>query len=405
MNITSHDSVLATLEHRANRYRNQGKLGDIGNRSVSATAAIDKTGTVDVSYMLHESENNERLALIEQQEQNRVRELGIADEVHQVHETPPSSKGEGIMRLVYENVNGLSNKLSDNEKVEKAKEIHDELEVDIVAYNKHRLNMRYRGNVNGFNQIFKGGEVAIQSVVAHNIHENISRVQKGGTSLLLFGTLTDQLDHDQMGKYEMGLGRWSVMMLKGDGVTTQVVCGYNPCFNRNPDSSTTYQQHRQFFITQKSDLTCPRTKFWEDLVGQLKQWREDGDQLIVCLDANKNIHKKLLGKALMNIEGLAMKEVVGEFTHQPVGPTYFRGLKPIDGVWATSDIAVSNACIMPAGYGIRDHCMFVVDFNAKDIIGQAPPRAIQATLQRLNTRIPRVANEYVRILEDKVLRH
>jgi hypothetical protein len=183
-----------------------------------------------------------------------------------------------------------------------------------------------------------------------------------------------------------------------------VVCGYNPCFNRNLDSSTTYQQHRRFFITQKSDLTCPRTKFREDLVGQLKQWREDGDRLIVCLDANKNIYKKLLGKALTDIKGLAMKEVVGEFTHQPVGPTYFRGSKPIDGVWATSDIAVSNACIMPAGYSIGDHCMFVVDFNAKDIIGQAPPRVIRANSRRLNTRITRVANKYVRILEEKVLR-
>jgi hypothetical protein len=248
MNITSHDSVLATLEHQANQYRNKGKLGDIGDHSILAAAAIDKTGMVEFSYMLHENGNNERLVLIEQQERNRVRELGIADEVLQVHGTPPSSKGEGIVRLVYEN-NGLSNKLSDNEKVKKAKEIHDKLEVDIAAYNEHRLNMQHRGNVNGFNQIFKGGEAAIQSVVAHNIHKNISRAQEGGTSLLLFGTLTDQLDHEQTGKDQTGLGRWSVMMLKGDGVTTGVVCGYNPCYNRNPDSSTTYQQHRQFFIT------------------------------------------------------------------------------------------------------------------------------------------------------------
>ncbi len=107
---------------------------------------------------------------------------------------------------------------------------------------------------------------------------------------------------------------------------------------------------------------------------------------------------------MTDIEGLAMKEVAGEFTHQLVGPTYFRGSKPIDGIWATSDIAVSNGCIMPAGYSIGDHRMFVVDFNAKDIIGQAPPRVIRATSRRLNTRIPRVANKYVRILEEKVLR-
>jgi hypothetical protein len=60
MNITSHDSVLAALEHQANWYRCHGKLGDIGDRTVSAAAAIDETGMVDASYLLHNySENNE----------------------------------------------------------------------------------------------------------------------------------------------------------------------------------------------------------------------------------------------------------------------------------------------------------------------------------------------------------
>ena len=162
------------------------------------------------------------------------------DKVLKVHGVAPTSKGEGIIRLIYENANGFSNRLSNNEKVEKAKEIHDELNVDIAAYCKYWLNMRNRHNVNSFNQLFKGGKAAIQSVVAHNIHENISRVQEGGTSLLLFGALTEQLAHDEPGKDETGLGRWLVMMLKGDGVQTRVVCGYNPCYKKNTDSSTSY---------------------------------------------------------------------------------------------------------------------------------------------------------------------
>ncbi len=128
--------------------------------------------------------------------------LGISDEVLQVPGVAPSSKGKGVVRLIYENVNGLSNKLSNNKKVDKAKGIHDKLEVDIVAYNKHRLNMPGRRNINGFNHLFKGGKVALQSVVAHNVHKNIGRVQEGGTSLLLFGFLTEQLKHDQPGKDE-----------------------------------------------------------------------------------------------------------------------------------------------------------------------------------------------------------
>jgi hypothetical protein len=71
-----------------------------------------------------------------------------------------------------------------------------------------------------------------------------------------------------------------------------------------------------------------------------------------------------------------MKEVVGNFTHQCVGATFIRGSKPIDGVWATSDILISNACIMPVGYGIRDHRLFVMDFCAQDIIGSQPPRVV-----------------------------
>ncbi len=122
MNITSHDSVLTALEHRANWYRCKGKLGDISNCTVLAAAAIDKTGMVNASYLLNnDSENNKRIVLTELQELDRVRELGVADKVLQVHGTPPSSKGEGIVQLIYENVNSLSNKLSDNEKVEKQK--------------------------------------------------------------------------------------------------------------------------------------------------------------------------------------------------------------------------------------------------------------------------------------------
>ena len=37
-----------------------------------------------------------------------------------------------------------------------------------------------------------------------------------------------------------------------------------------------------------------------------------------------------------------MKEVVGEYTEKRIGPTFFRGQLPIDGVWATPDITVSN---------------------------------------------------------------
>ncbi len=159
-----------------------------------------------------------------------------------------------------------------------------------------------------------------------------------------------------------------------------------------------YQQHRRFFITQRSDLTCPRKKIREDLVAQLTRWQNNKDRLIVCLDANKHIYKKSIGKALTDIEGLAMKEEVGDFTGTPICSTFFCGFKPIDGVWATSDITVSNAAIMPAGYGIGNHRLFLINFSMMDIINKSPPRIVRPASRRLNTKIPKVVVEYARIL-------
>ena len=50
------------------------------------------------------------------------------------------------------------------------------------------------------------------------------------------------------------------------------------------------------------------------------------------MDTNENICNKSIGRDLTNREGLAMSEVVGDFTCQNVGVTYFQGSTPTDGV-------------------------------------------------------------------------
>ena len=87
----------------------------------------------------------------------------------------PGEKGDGITRILYENLNGLNSRISSNEKLDKAKENIDDLEADLVAYNEHRINLRHKENRNGFSQMFTGGEADIRSVAAHNIHENVGR--------------------------------------------------------------------------------------------------------------------------------------------------------------------------------------------------------------------------------------
>ena len=145
--------------------------------------------------------------------------------------------------------------LSGNEKLDKARDIIDELEADVVAYNEHKLNMRHKENKNGFSQMFRGGEADIRSVVGHNVHENVGRIQQGGTSLLMYGPLIQHLDMDESGAEDSGLGRWTVMTLKGDeGFTTRIVCAYNPCYNKKQGTGTSYQQQKRFLITKRKEI-------------------------------------------------------------------------------------------------------------------------------------------------------
>ncbi len=125
----------------------------------------------------------------------------------------------------------------------------------------------------------------------------------------------------------------------------------------------------------------------------------------MCLDANEDVYKKFIGKVLTSVDGLAMKEVVGTFTGKQIVPTYFWGSKPIDAVWATLDIEVAGACIMPAGYKIGDHCLFIIDFVAFLLIGTSPMRIVQPQALRMNCKIPDAVEQYNKRLKEKILRH
>ena len=152
-------------------------------------------------------------------------------------------------------------------------------------------------------------------------------------------------------------------------------------------------------------MTCPWKRFRDDLVKQLSEWQENGDRLIVCMDANEDIYNKNIGRTLTNADGLGMKEAIRDFTGKKLGATFFRGTKPIGGVWHTSDLVVTGACVMPAGYGVSDHRLFVINFLTSTLIGIAPPRVIRAQARQLKTNIPRAADRYVDKLEKEILQH
>ncbi len=111
-----------------------------------------------------------------QQELGEIDAMDVNEEVLKIHGYSPPKRGREKSTWYTKYVNGFSNCMSNNWNVEKAKEIQDNLKVDIAAYCEYQLNMQHKQNFNGFNQLFKGGEAALKFIVAHNIHENIGRI-------------------------------------------------------------------------------------------------------------------------------------------------------------------------------------------------------------------------------------
>ncbi len=364
--MTPHQKVLTALEQRAAQYQNSRMYEELEDEGL-LDKAINKMGTILCAT--NRSEVRSRV-VVEEQLKQEIR--GVSEYLLEVHGLPPRQKGGGVTRLIYENLNGLQSALSKtNGKLEKAHQVIDDLQADIVCYNEHCQNLRHKANRNGFQQMFNGGETEqLWAIASHNRNEDAGKFQEGGTAMMVYGDLIQQFDPEESVRDDLGLGQWTYMLFRGTNNTVAwVICGYSSCANKKKDSRTVYQQHCQHLINKLKDDTCPRSWFWEDLLREMRKWHRAGERLILCLDANENIYLGELGRELTGLHGLGMKEVVGDYTTRRLGATYFRGSAPIDAVWVTSNVAVVNACVMPVGYSVGDHRLFVVDFATALLVG------------------------------------
>ena len=81
-----------------------------------------------------------------------------------------------------------------------------------------------------------------------------------------------------------------------------------PLQEQPPQHWYTYQQHRRHLVNKLKCLDCPREQLLADLKQELTKWRDQGKNVIVCLDANEDIYKDVIGKTLTDPEGLDFVE-------------------------------------------------------------------------------------------------
>jgi hypothetical protein len=249
-------------------------------------------------------------------------------------------------------------------------------------------------------------KLACPAVSAHNIHEAkvAGRVQEGGTGAICFGKSTGYIK--KTGQDSKGLGRWSWILLGGTNEqNTWIITAYNPCKNRNVNSGIMYQQQQRYFITKKKDLTCPLVLFRNHLIKQIREWHAAGDRIILFIDHNAHVINGQLGKALADKEGLDLQQAIVQHMGMSPSVTFFQGSRPIDGLWISSNLDISNVCVMPFGYGIGDHHAFILDIPIKSLVGIDPVKIVWPAGRQLNSRLPGCSKLYIDSLEGNITWH
>jgi hypothetical protein len=143
-------------------------------------------------------------------------------------------------------------------------------------------------------------------------------------------------------------------------------------------------------LGKNEDFRNSRTTILEDLTISLTEWKLEGYHVILCMDANKDVRE---GEVYVFMQKLSMREVILELHLESSPPaTYNRNnqRQPIDGLWATPGINISQGGYLACGDGcLLDHrgLWFKVEFAVA--FGHRPPNFAPPQQKRLKAKDPR----------------
>ena len=202
-----------------------------------------------------------------------------------------------------------------------------------------------------------------------------TRHQSGGTAIFSINNVASQVMG--AGKDTTGLGRWMWTRFRGhNGIVTRVVCAYRPCALSGTDKIfSVYAQHQRFFYKQLDDI-CPREAFIRDLCAKIDLWIGQGEQLIVALDANKDLWRGPVATAFKECN---MREVLLLQHGHNVPPMTDNGSAVINGIWVTPSIRIERGGYLAGGKAIprtKHHCLWV-DVTYETLYGHAIPPTIR----------------------------
>jgi hypothetical protein len=116
----------------------------------------------------------------------------------------------------------------------------------------------------------------------------------------------------------------------------------------------------------------------EDIVVAIAKWRQDGEEVILVIDANQDVYNSKLCQMLCLFE-----PVLGEC----IPNSHFWGRIAISTMFGSPGLVSNNAICFSYWYGIGDHRVFVIEVSTASLFGGEFPTITTPMVRSLNCKI------------------
>ena len=268
-----------------------------------------------------------------------------------------------------------------------------EAEIDVGLFAEMGRNWQLAEPSRQWNGRFPG-YLHPKSVCANNFHEEVGTIdQPGGVAITSTFEATHRYHESTVDPSYMG--RWASMCFKGrQKHRFRVVSVYSPCPTKG--KGTTHTQQIAHLRSQQCD-DKPVKKLQKDIADALRQWIDDGEEILLYIDANEDTRK---GSWNTLFQSLGMHDMLRTMHERnspmPATQNTNKSGKPIDALFTTlapSDRIKCGFLAFETGLP-GDHRTCWIDIPFQIVLGHNPPHLHRVEPPQLTLKDPRNTDRY-----------
>jgi hypothetical protein len=353
-----------------------------GERATNPTEAPASKDTTVEAELQNEEDNVDRNPT-GSQEDNEEPEAYFGDFPGRVH--------EGQVRIGFANIYGIPAD-ADHPKNTTIRESINYLGANIIGLAETNLHWKKLPGKDRWDERSRGWWDNSKHVISYNTLSSPQFThQPGGTLSITRGDTSFRVISQGCDKSNMG--RWSWTLISGRrGVTTRIITAYRPCASKGLKS--TYMQHKRVLDAKKIN-TCPRKHMLDELCTALTAWIESGNQIILLIDLNEDVINSSSAKKLND---LGLQECITN-RHTPgiIPPTCIKGSRPIDGIFISQTLHISQGGYLPFSCFPSDHRALWIDVSMSNLCGNTMAPIRNPAARRLKCNDPTTQKKWLNL--------